>query len=69
MRKYRYVRVRDEHAEFSIVESALPHYEHCDVLDKPAADATGNPLPPKVRLRTTKASSPKGRKASETTEE
>lgn len=65
-----YVRVRNDRAEFSVVKSALAHYDDCEVLhDKPAANATGDPLPPKLRLRTKKASSPKGQKASTDTEE
>lgn len=73
MAKPTYVRVRTDNAEFSVVESALPHYENAEVLDKPGANATGDPYPPKLRLRTSKASSQsssaKGRKASTTTEE
>lgn len=77
------VRVRSGDVEYSVVKSALHLYEGVEVLDKPANDATGNPLPSKRRKPLGKSSptqsfisqtgspdsSAKGRKASTTTEE
>lgn len=63
MSKPEYVRVTDEvkpKREYSVVKSAVDAEFHV-VLDKPAAEADGSPLPPKYTPES--LSSPRGQSA------